>query len=127
MTRYIRVALAAAALVAAAGCGDYLQCAECVTSPTAPTTATTAQRMVATQSKLWQFVNGDLARETSMFMQQMAGVGNQYQVIDKYSLDASGGGDFTTPYTGAGLVDLKKVEAAYARTATRRCSASRSS
>ena len=45
-----------------------------------------------------------------MFMQQMAGVGNQYQVIDKYSLDASSGGDFTTPYTGAGLVDLKKVE-----------------
>ena len=112
MTRYIGVALAAAALVAATGCGDYLQCAECVTSPTAPTTATATQRIVATQSKLWQFVNGDLARETSMFMQQMAGVGNQYQVIDKYSLDASGGGDFTTPYTGAGLVDLKKVEAA---------------
>lgn len=110
MTRYIGVALAAA-LVAAASCGDYLQCTECVTSPTAPTQATATQRIVATQSKLWQFVNGDLARQSSMFMQQMAGVGNQYQVIDKYSLDASGGGDFTTPYTGAGLVDLKKVEA----------------
>jgi hypothetical protein len=46
-----------------------------------------------------------------MFMQQMAGVGNQYQVIDKYSLDASGGGDFTAPYTGGGLIDLKQVEA----------------
>src|SRR3569833_1965005 len=45
-----------------------------------------------------------------MFMQMMAGVGNLYQVIDKYSLDASGGGDFTTPYGGAGLIDLRKVE-----------------
>jgi SusD family. len=111
MTRKFGAALAAAALIAAAGCGDYLQCAECVTSPTAPTRATSTQRIVATQSKLWQFTNGDLARQVSMFMQQMAGVGNQYQVIDKYSLDASGGGDFTTPYTGGGLVDLKKVEA----------------
>lgn len=110
MTRYIPRALAAITLVAAAGCGDYLQCAECVTSPTAPTTATATQRIVATQAKLWQFVNGDLARQSSMFMQMMAGVGNQYQVIDKYSLDANG--DFTTPYTGAGLVDLKKVEEA---------------
>jgi hypothetical protein len=56
-------------------------------------------------------VNGDLARITSMFMQSMAGVGNQYQVFDKYSLDASTNGDFTTPYGGAGLIDLKRVEA----------------
>src|SRR5215475_8512673 len=110
MIRNLRWALGATALVAAAGCGDYLQCPECVTSPTAPTTATATQRIVATQAKLWQFVNGDLARQSSMFMQMMAGVGNQYQVIDKYSLDAGSGGDFTTPYTGAGLVDLKKVE-----------------
>jgi starch-binding outer membrane protein, SusD/RagB family len=110
MNPYIRSALACA-VVLAAGCSDYLGCAECVTSPTSPTQATSTQRLVATQAKLWQLVNGDLARETSMFMQQMAGVGNQYQVIDKYSLDASGGGDFTTPYGGGGLIDLKRVEA----------------
>lgn len=114
MTR-IRLAIAAAAIAATlaglGGCGDYLQCVECVTSPSSPTTATSTQRIVATQAKLWQLVNGDLARMQSMFMQQMAGVGNQYQVIDKYSLDASSGGDFTTPYTGGGLVDLKQVEA----------------
>src|SRR5699024_7340256 len=89
----------------------YLDCGECVTSPTAPTTATATQRIVATQSKLWQMLNGDLARVTSMFMQTMAGVGNQYQVIDKYSLDAGSNGDFTTPYGGGGLIDLKRVEA----------------
>ena len=100
-----------AALVGTAGCHDYLECAECITSPTAPTQATSTQRIVASQAKLWQLVNGDLARESAMFMQQMAGVGNQYQVIDKYSLDASGGGDFTTAYGGAGLIDLKRVEA----------------
>jgi hypothetical protein len=82
-----------------------------VTSPTAPTTATSTQRLVATQAKLWQMVNGDLARITSMFMQSMAGVGNQYQVIDKYSLDAGTNGDFTTPYGGGGLIDIKRVEA----------------
>src|ERR1700750_2862797 len=102
MKTYIRVALAGAAVTLAAGCGDYLDCGECITSPTSPTQATSTQRIVATQAKLWQLVNGDLARESSMFMQMMAGVGNQCQVIDKYSLDASGGGDFTTAYTGAG-------------------------
>jgi len=95
-------------LIAAAGCSDYLSCAECVTSPTAPTTATSTQRLVATQAKLWQLVNGELARESAMFMQQMAGTANQYQTIDRYSLDPNG--DFTTPYTGGGLVDLLKVE-----------------
>ncbi|MEP6618472.1 MAG: SusD/RagB family nutrient-binding outer membrane lipoprotein [bacterium] len=102
------IALVGIALGASA-CGDYLQCSECLTSPTAPTQATSSQRITGAQAKLWQLVNGDLARETSMFMQQMAGVGNQYQVIDKYSLDQNG--DFTTPYTGGGLVDLKRVEA----------------
>ena len=111
MNRYIRLSTAAALALVAAGCSDYLDCGECITSPTSPTQATSTQRLVATQAKLWQLTNGDLARESSMFMQMMAGVGNQYQVIDKYSLDASGGGDFTTPYTGAGLIDLKKVEA----------------
>jgi len=110
MNRYITLVLAGAA-AAAAGCGSYLECGECITSPTSPTQATSTQRLVAVQSKLWQLTNGDLARETSMFMQQMAGVGNQYQVIDKYSLDAGGGGDFTTPYGGGGLIDLKRVEA----------------
>jgi hypothetical protein len=110
MNRYIGAALTAATLVAA-GCSNYLDCGECITSPTSPTQATSTQRLVATQAKLWQLVNGDLARETSMFMQQMAGVGNQYQVIDKYSLDAGGGGDFTTPYGGAGLIDLRRVDA----------------
>ncbi|MEO7082956.1 MAG: SusD/RagB family nutrient-binding outer membrane lipoprotein [Gemmatimonadaceae bacterium] len=109
MNRYIRVALASVAASGAA-CSNYLDCVECVTSPTSPTQATSTQRIVATQAKLWQLTNGDLARETSMFMQQMAGVGNQYQVIDKYSLDASGGGDFTTPYGGGGMIDLKNVE-----------------
>lgn len=111
MKKHIALVLGAATLLTASGCHDYLECPECITSPTSPTQATSTQRLVATQSKLWQFVNGDLARESSMFMQTMAGVGNQYQVIDKYSLDASGGGDFTTPYGGAGLIDLKRVEA----------------
>jgi len=110
MNRRIIVALAALGVTAAA-CSDYLDCGECVTSPTAPTTATSTQRLVATQSKLWQMVNGDLARITSMFVQSMAGVGNQYQVYDKYSIDAGTNGDFTTPYGGAGLIDLKRIEA----------------
>jgi hypothetical protein len=111
MKKHIAAMLAAATIAAAGACNNYLDCGECITSPTSPTQATSTQRIVATQAKLWQFLNGDLARESSMFMQMMAGVGNQYQVIDKYSLDASGGGDFTTPYGGAGLIDLKRVEA----------------
>jgi hypothetical protein len=108
MRSLLRV-IAAGVVIGGIGCSDYLDCTECVTSPTAPTQANSTQRLVASQAKLWQLTNGELAREVSMFMQQLAGTANQYQTLDRYLLDPNG--DFTTPYTGAGLVDLKKVEA----------------
>jgi starch-binding outer membrane protein, SusD/RagB family len=111
--RYIRsAALAAtASLVAVAGCGDsYLKCADCITSPNAPTTATSSQRLVAVQAKLTQFLNGNLARVVSMWMQQMAGTDGQYISQDKYVIDG-GSGDFNMSYTGGGLIDLRAIEA----------------
>ena len=112
MTRYLRSAALAAAIPALfAGCGnDFLQCADCVTSPNAPTSATSTQRLVAVQAKLTQFLNGNLSRVISMWMQQMAGTQLQYQAQDLYILDGTSG-DFSMPYTGGGLIDLRAIEA----------------
>lgn len=112
MKRYIRsAALAATIPVLVAGCGDnFLKCADCITSPNAPTSATSTQRLVAVQAKLTQFFNGNLARVVSMWTQQMAGTGGQYQSQDLYVLDG-GSGDFSMPYTGGGLIDLRSIEA----------------
>jgi starch-binding outer membrane protein, SusD/RagB family len=113
MKRYIRSAALAAIipLLAAVGCGDdYLKCADCITSPNAPTSATSSQRLVAVQAKLTQFLNGNMARVVSMWMQQMAGTDGQYVSQDLYVLDG-GSGDFSMPYTGGGLIDLRAIEA----------------
>jgi hypothetical protein len=112
VNQYIRsAALAAAVPVLFAGCGnDFLKCAECITSPNAPTAATSTQRLVAVQAKLTQFLNGNLARVVSMWMQQMAGTQLQYQSQDLYVIDG-GSGDFSMPYTGGGLIDLRAIEA----------------
>jgi hypothetical protein len=113
--RYIRsAALAAAIPVVVASCGDnYLKCADCITSPNAPTAATSTQRLVAVQAKLTQFLNGNLPRVISMWMQQMAGTQLQYQVQDLYVLDG-GSGDFSMPYTGGVLIDIRSIEASSA-------------
>lgn len=115
MKRFLtRAALAAVTPLLVAGCsGDgYLKCADCITSPNAPTTATSTQRLVAVQAKLTQFLNGNLARITSMWMQQMAGTQLQYQTWDQYLLDADmTASDFTMPYTGGGLIDIRAIEA----------------
>jgi hypothetical protein len=65
---------------------------------------------VAVQAKLTQFLNGNLARVVSMWMQQMAGTDGQYISQDKYVIDGTSG-DFSTSYTGGGLIDLRAIEA----------------
>ena len=115
MNRHIRSAVLAATIpVVVAACGDnYLKCADCITSPNAPTAATSTQRLVAVQAKLTQLLNGNLPRVVSMWMQQMAGTQLQYQVQDLYVLDG-GSGDFSMPYTGGGLIDIRSIEASSA-------------
>lgn len=113
MKRYTRATLTAAISLLVAGCAgnDYLKCADCITSPNAPTAATSTQRLVAVQAKLTQFLNGNMARIVSMWMQQMAGTQLQYQTWDQYLLDADmASSDFTMPYTGGGLIDLRAIE-----------------
>lgn len=115
MKRYVRAALLAAIpvlVVAACNENGYLKCQDCITSPNAPTTATATQLLVAVQAKMTQFLNGNLSRVISMWMQQMAGTQLQYQTLDQYLLDADlSASDFTMPYTGGGLIDLRSIEA----------------
>ncbi len=107
------VAIAATAIIAVA-CNenDYLKCHDCITSPNAPTSATATQRLVAVQAKLTQYLNGNMARIVSMWMQSMAGTQLQYQTWDQYLLDQGmSSSDFSMPYGGGGLIDIRALEA----------------
>lgn len=98
-------------VLASVGCNDFLKCEDCVNDPNNATTATPTQRFVAVQANLWQFLNGQPARVTSMWMQQLAGTALQFQTWDQYLLDAGmADGEFQNVYTGGGLVDLRAIE-----------------
>ena len=125
MNRYIRVALAAAATSRRRWLQRLPHCTECVTSPTSPTKATSRNDGRDAVETL-AIVNGDLAVETSMFMQQMAGVGNQYQVIDKYPSTRAAAGT-SRRRTAAPASRLEEVEADARANGDKTMSGSRSS
>jgi hypothetical protein len=112
MNRYLKTFMTAALpAVVLAGCNDFLKCSECVTDPDSPTAATSAQRYVATQSALWETMNGDLARLIAMWMQSMAGTDRQFLSYGTYVIgNGDYDGEFSRAYRPA-LLDLKTIEA----------------
>ncbi len=108
--------LCAASLAASLGaCGDFLTGPGLTQNPDVPVQATPAQLFSAIQAAQFTLFEGQLARDATMFTQQMAGVGNgaQQQYGSLYQLDeASASNSWTGFYTGGGLVDLRKLQQA---------------
>jgi hypothetical protein len=98
-------------LLAGVACRDYLTGGELSTDPNRITQANARLLFAATQPSLWAFLGSDIARFSSMFTRQMAGVQRQYQVIYQYGIsESTTGGFFAGLYSGGGLVDLRKVD-----------------
>jgi Starch-binding associating with outer membrane len=105
-----------AALVAAplGGCHDFLTGDALTTNPNNPTAASAIQLFVAAQVSLFNQQEGQLARLATMYTQQLSGTNNQQRDYgSSYLLTEGDVAPFwNQTYTGGGLVDLRRVQAA---------------
>ena len=114
MKQYLRGAICAAALVvAASGCNDFLKGGDLSKNPNAPETTTSNQLFESAQSNVWQEQSGDLPRLVGIWMQQLFGANRQASGIQDFTGVTEGTYDaeFARAYQGGGLVDLRVVEA----------------
>jgi len=105
---------AAVLVVVAAGCNDFLKGGNLTDDPNNPLNATPKQFYSSVQSNLWQLETGDLARLTSLWMQQTVGAARQAQGTYNYTgvTEGSFDAEFARIYQGGGILDLRKIEAA---------------
>jgi starch-binding outer membrane protein, SusD/RagB family len=93
------------------GCDDFLSGPELTTDPNRPSETSINQLYHGVQVTQFVWHTGDIARVSSMWMQQMAGTGRQQQTRDLYVVgDGDFSFDFSRVYTGGGLVDMRDVQ-----------------
>ena len=115
MTRSIKVAAVSLALVlGASGCGDLLTGDKLSSDPNNPSQATAQQLFIGVQTNMFTSQENSVAMTVCMWMQQCTGVGGRFvdqfghYVVNEFSWD----GNWFQVYTGGGLIDLRKIEAA---------------
>jgi hypothetical protein len=98
-------ALLATSLVAAC---DFISPTE--TDPNAVPQATVDQLFTSIQVNSFFFAEGQISRIASLWMQQMEGTDRQFQSLSGYIFnEESADGEFSTIYTGGGLIDLAEA------------------
>lgn len=107
----VKTLVVAGAAVAAIGCSDFLSGDKLDFDPNRPTSAEAAQLFTAVQVNSYYILNGHAARVLSMWMQQMAGTDRQYRGYDQYSITEGLFGEYSSAYTGGGLIDLRAIQA----------------
>jgi starch-binding outer membrane protein, SusD/RagB family len=92
-------------------CEDFLQGPELSTDPNRPSQANMDQLYHAVQLNQFFWHTADLARNASMWMQQMAGTDRQYINRDLYEItEDEFDGYFSGVYIGGGLVDIRGIQ-----------------
>ena len=103
---------AALPVLAATACTDFLTGGELEDDPNRPTVASAENLFNGVQATTFLIWNGDFTRTASMWMQQMAGTGQQYLGQGRYEIDESTfDGDFEFLYNQGGLTDNLKAQA----------------
>lgn len=110
----IGVAIVSLGLAAGtAGCGDFLSGNDLVNDPNNPSAATLQQSFLAVQAGQFGWHESTVPLTVCMWMQQCTGVGGRF--VEEYGTytvtDASWSADFSSVYTGGGLIDIRRVEA----------------
>jgi hypothetical protein len=117
-----RSALGAALVVGLLGGCDFINPIE--SDPNAIPTASLDQILTAVEVNAFSFAEGQLARISAMWTQQMAGTDRQFVILDSFTFTEEEGDDYyNNMYTGGGLVDIREgielaSEAATARAQT---------
>jgi starch-binding outer membrane protein, SusD/RagB family len=99
-------------LVGVAGCKDWLTGPGLTVNPNSPVGASAAQQLVAVQASAWTRFEGQLARNASIWTQQIIGSNNQqlmWATQYQYTEDLVGS-QMTGFYTGGGLVGMRNVQ-----------------
>ncbi|MSR06654.1 MAG: SusD/RagB family nutrient-binding outer membrane lipoprotein [Gemmatimonadetes bacterium] len=114
MKRITKAGIALSLAVLTAGCGDFLQGPGLTENPNSATEASTTAQFVAIQANMMTLMEGQLARFAGMYTQQIIGSNNQQQLQGtQYGVvEGDVSGFMSAFYTGAGLVGLRKVQAA---------------
>jgi len=97
-------------ILAVSACKDWLQGPGLSQNPNSPVGATAAQQLIAVQAA-WTHLEGQLARNATVWTQQMIGSNNQqltYATQYQFTEDVVGG-QMTGFYTGGGLVGIRNV------------------
>lgn len=106
------VACAGLSLLGAAGCNNFLTGGELDNDPNRVLRANRDLLFVAVQPALWRLMTGEVARTTSMWVQQMEGVDRQYVLLNNYEIqEATFDGAFSNLYAQGGLIDIRQIEA----------------
>ena len=115
MRRMKRALLGAALIVGGmVGCKDFLNEEDVAQDPNNPTKATRDQLLVAAQAALFGLQESGIAQTACMWMQQCAGTGGRFveqRGTNYQRLTSDYNNDFSQLYIGAGLVDLRKIQA----------------
>jgi len=103
--------LSVAALVATAGCDDYLTGGALTNDPNRPLVAASPQLFEGAQATIWFYYTGDAMRQTEMWAQHMQGNVGQYQALFRYGLsEQTTNGLHQGLYLGGGLVDIRRLQ-----------------
>ena len=110
----LRVAIVSLGMsLGAAGCSNYLTGNEVINDPNNPSNATLQQSFMAVQAGVFGWQESTVPLTVCMWMQQCTGIGGRFvEQYGKYTVnDVSWSFDFSSVYTGGGLIDIRKVEA----------------
>src|SRR5216683_1909114 len=115
MTRTLKVAAVSLGLaLGTAGCGNFLVGDKLTNDPNNPSQATAVQLFVGMQANMFSTQENTVAMTVCMWMQQCMGTGGRFvdqfahYTVNEFSWD----GNWFQVYTGGGLVDIRKIEAA---------------
>ena len=111
MARYLRALASVGVLATVTACTDFLSGEKLDSDPNRATSAQAAQLFVASQVNAYYILSGHAARVLAMWSQQMAGTDRQYIGYDQYSVTEGLFGEFSSTYTGGGLVDHRSIQA----------------
>jgi hypothetical protein len=105
--------LALGLVVCAAACSDFLNGPGLTENPNQATTATALQQLIAVQAGSFTRLEGQLARSSGIYTQQLIGSNNQQlQWATQYGQSESDiPGTMSGFYTGTGLLGLRTIQA----------------